>query len=126
VFIRLQWRNTSLTKRDPKMRLGAILVESARIGGKPRQRHVAYLGNIEETKLGDVRSRCRFWESVVTKLDKLNQVTPIDRERIEQAIRQRVRCPTREQYDEYDDFYRARLELLGSDWVPPALTHWPP
>jgi hypothetical protein len=95
MFIRWQRRDTSPTKREHKMRLAAVLVESARVDGKPSQRHIAYLANIIETEIDDVRRRCQFWERVVRKLDKLgNRVLADDRQKLEQAIGQRVPCPT--------------------------------
>jgi hypothetical protein len=62
MFVRWQRRDTSPTKRQHKLRLAASLVESVRIEGTPRSRHVAYLGNIIETQIADAKARCRFWE----------------------------------------------------------------
>ena len=57
MFLRWQMRKSvaSRHRESPPVRPVALLVESVRIDGKPRQRHVAYLFSIwhgEEDKLG--------------------------------------------------------------------------
>jgi hypothetical protein len=39
-------------RRDESALLKAILVESVRVNGKPRQRHIAFLGSIAIDKIG--------------------------------------------------------------------------
>jgi hypothetical protein len=57
------------------------LVESVRVDGKPRQRHIAYLGSIASDSLGSPAPR--FWYDVTSKLKRLgNRVGPEDYERI--------------------------------------------
>src|SRR5262245_22011983 len=83
-----QARDSSMReRREPHARLKAILVESVRVGGRPRQRHIAFLGSVAI----DGGDRRRFWYDVTTKLDRLsNRVSPDDRQRIEAAIAKRV------------------------------------
>jgi|GraSoiStandDraft_11_1057310.scaffolds.fasta_scaffold1741540_1 hypothetical protein len=74
-------------------RLKAILVESARVDGKPRQKHVAFLGST----CIDGGDRVRFWRKVTRVLERLdNRVTAPERERILAAIRAKVGEPPTE------------------------------
>ncbi len=75
----------------------AILVESRRIGGRPRQHHVAYLGGICQSAidLEIPHQRAYFWLRVIGRLDQLgNQVTPEQRRMIEARIAAKVAPPT--------------------------------
>lgn len=71
----------------------AVLIESYRDNGKPRQRHVAYLGGIVETQLRD-ECKCQrgwFWEGIKEKLDRLdNRIAPDERAKIEAQIAAKV------------------------------------
>jgi hypothetical protein len=59
-------------RRREDSRLTPVLVESVRIDGKPRQRHIATLPSITAR-----RSPCRFWEGVTGKLNALgNRLLP--------------------------------------------------
>src|SRR5215471_963005 len=59
------------------VRWRAMLVESVRVDGQPRQRHVAWLGSITESQIDIVHQRRYFWDSVLDRLDKLgNRVSP--------------------------------------------------
>jgi hypothetical protein len=79
--------------------LSLILAESKRIDGKPRQRHIAYLGGIRDDEITDVGSRCIFWDSVRAAFDRLdNQIVPADRKRFEVAIAARVPRPSAKAY----------------------------
>jgi len=72
----------------------AILVESRRIDGKPRQRHVAYLGGFIRYDLRRTSSRVRLWERIERRLDKLgNRVSPDDRKRIVAALARKAGEP---------------------------------
>ena len=71
----------------------ASLVESRRVDGKPRQRHVAYLGGICQSAidLEISHQRAYFWSRVSGCLDDLgNQVTPEQRRKIEAQIAAKV------------------------------------
>src|SRR5215472_10796538 len=70
----------------------AILVETARVKGKPTQRHLAYLGGIADAT--DSAQRHRFWASVLAVLARLgNQITPAQRKAIIAALATRAPGP---------------------------------
>lgn len=76
--------------------LCAVLVESHRVDGAPRQKTVAYLGGIREfsidSKLG---RRVRFWGDVTQRLDQLGgDLAPEQRKKVETALAKRVKRPT--------------------------------
>jgi hypothetical protein len=76
----------------------AVLVESRRVNGKPRQRHIAYLGGINDAGIRHLGSRCEFWEQVIAAFHRLgNQVAREDCKRFQAAIAAKVRRPTAEQ-----------------------------
>jgi hypothetical protein len=73
----------------------AILVESVRVDGKPRQRHVAYLGSVrfdrDRQQATSPHYRAWWWHDVAAKLAKLGNVIPLDQHpRIEAALAKRV------------------------------------
>jgi hypothetical protein len=74
-------------RNDARVRLKAILVESVRIAGEPRHKHIAFLG----TMWVDGRDRRRFWYNVTTRLNQLsNLVSTKERKRIGAAIAEKV------------------------------------
>ena len=74
---------------DRRARLKAVLVESVRVDGKPRQKHIAFLGSIQSDDL-DKASRY-FWRNVTLKLKRLgNRVSPEDYERIIASLAAKV------------------------------------
>jgi hypothetical protein len=92
-------------------RLKAVLVESARVDGKPRQKHVAFLGSMYRNG----RDRLRFWHEVTTALQRLdNRVTAPERERILAAIRAKVGAPpTAEQLADFERRRDAPIFLVS-------------
>ena len=67
----------------------AILVENGRIDGKPKQRHVAYLGSVHLDQT--VHYRAWWWHRISAKLDALgNRIPADDRPRIEAALAKEV------------------------------------
>ena len=87
-------------RNDKQARLKAVLVESVRIDGKPRQKHIAFLGS---TRI-DGGDRRRFWYEVTTSLDRLgNRVLPPDRKRIVAAITKRLgeQPPTKAEIEQF-------------------------
>jgi hypothetical protein len=79
----------------------AILAESARVDGEPRQRHIAYLGGITDSAIEVAAQRAFFWQEVTQLLDHLaNRVLKDDRAQIEEAIAEKVPRLTRQEYDE--------------------------
>jgi hypothetical protein len=70
----------------------AILVESTRVDGKPRQRHVAYLGSVHNVYREQTPYyRAKFWQHMRAKLDSLhNRISSADRRKIEAALAEKV------------------------------------
>ena len=106
MYIRWQTRPTKRAKYGSRrINEGAIwslvLVESIRVNGKPRQRHVACLGTISEFDTVGVCRRGFAWDRLIERLDRLsNQILPEGRQRIEAAFAERVPRITNEEYDE--------------------------
>jgi hypothetical protein len=93
MFVRWQlYRSQALFEwhrkhNDKRARLKAVLVESERVEGRPRQRHVAFLGS---TTI-DAKDHLDFWCQVTKRLDRLdNRLTPQDREQVIAAIAKRL------------------------------------
>jgi hypothetical protein len=79
----------------------AIIVESVRVDGKPRQRHVAYLTTFTESMTAIAGKRGWFWNQVTERLDSLGKrISADDRDRIETAIEAKVPRLTTQQYNE--------------------------
>ena len=102
----------------------ALLVESVRIDGKPRQRHVAYLFSIwrgEEDKLGDRHWQVRWWVEASDRLDELgDRVKPEDRRKIEKALAQKIgRKPTKPEVAKY---WRRTVEIRRDLEIAPGVT----
>ena len=92
MYVRWQSRKQALSK---DVRRTAIAVESERVGGRPTQRHVAYLGGISESAINTLAGQCRFWLDVTNKLDSLGRrMTAEDRNNVEAAVAARVPRPT--------------------------------
>ena len=108
MYVRWQTHSSNIRRKIRKTRLSAILVGNVRVQGKPTQRHITYLGSLNEVwinrkkdEVGD-NARCQFWEGVTHKLNELGKrVSPDDRESIETAIAKRVPCPTRQYYESW-------------------------
>lgn len=68
------------------------MVESVRVDGKPRQKHIAFLGSIASNSLGSLgNSGRRFWYDVTSKLKRLgNRIGPDDYERIIASIAAKI------------------------------------
>ena len=73
MFVR--WKKRKSVDRRPDHQLwkaGEVtysieLVESYRLGGKPRQKVIAFLGSIKQSELASVTRRYYFWHQLVTK-----------------------------------------------------------
>jgi hypothetical protein len=90
--------------RKGQVRWSAVLVEAVRKDGKPRQRHVAYLGsvNLKHLKASDARViynfnalQCSFWLRVNERFDEL-KLSPEDRQRLSEALVAKVAIPPAE------------------------------
>jgi hypothetical protein len=92
MYVRWQSRKQVLGK---DVRWTAIAVESERVGGRPTQRHVAYLGGISESAINNLAAQCHFWVDVEKKLDGLGRrMTGKDRNNVEAAVAERIPRPT--------------------------------
>jgi hypothetical protein len=79
----------------------AVLIESVRVDGRPRQRHVAYLDGIADSAIEITAQRAWFWQHVMLRLDRLaNRIPNDDRPHVEAAIAVEVPRLTRTEYDE--------------------------
>jgi hypothetical protein len=106
MFIRWQTKQTVDGTRSI-----AIVAESTRVDGKPRPRHIAYLGHIWDHY--GVNGRIRFWEKATAKLDSLN-LTAADRRKLEKALVLRIPRPTRRELKAADRaFQEAEAGLKG-------------
>jgi hypothetical protein len=98
-------------RKDARSRIKAILVESVRVGGKPRQRHIAFIASyqLDPPDYRDASNRNRdaliwFWLVVMGRLDKLrNRITADDRKKILADIAKKIgKPPTPAQLKAYD------------------------
>ena|SRR6186997_231153 len=113
MFIRWQSRQRkhaefSRYSRKGDMHWRAILVESARIDGKPRQRHIAYLAGFTESAT-KVPAQQRFvWERIEKQLKRLGKRIPAkDREAITAALIEKLgKPPTKAQRAKLDRQHR--------------------
>ena len=105
MFVRWQKRK----RRDGVTRLNAILCESRRVDGKPRQEHIAYLGAIDdvwlEQPLDDPAAnlkRHEFWEKAEKRLAPLANRLGTDDHKIREQLSAKVpMANTDEAYKEY-------------------------
>lgn len=111
MFVR--WERRPLTYRQrpgkkppPTISLVARLVECRWINGKPRQRVIAYLCSIVETRIPHIMWRAHFHERCAAVLDRLGivdiatghaVVPPSERERIIAALCAKVPKPAVEE-----------------------------
>ena len=49
----------------------AVLAETVRIDGKPRQKHVAFIASYETNKLDQISTRSTFWRAARQRLDQI-------------------------------------------------------
>jgi hypothetical protein len=116
---------------QPVIRCKAILVESVRVNGKPRLKHIAFIAsyqspearrvwnakthfqlgilgspeveNTDMTSCHVIPDRFRFWRTARERLDRLsNQITSEDRIKIEAALALRVLPTTLEEVDVFE------------------------
>ena len=93
MFVRWQtYRSQARRWNTERALLKAILVESIRVEGKPRQKHIAFLGSMSVDR-SDMR---RFWHEVTARFDQLgNRVGPDERARLLASIAERVEAVRR-------------------------------
>ncbi len=99
----VRWQRRRRVRRGKSSPLlTAVLVESRRVDGDPRQRTIAYLGGIREAYV-DVREweHRAFWRGVDERLDALG-LDPEVRARVEASVEARVRRVSPENQAEFD------------------------
>ena len=77
----------------------ARLVEGVRIGGKPRQRFIAYIASIEEPN--NSSDRVDFWDVASHVLDHLGNRIGAERSKIEASLAANVPRPTAQERRTY-------------------------
>ena len=90
----------------------AVLVESTRIDGKPRQRHIAYLAGFTESAARIPAQRRLIWERIEKHLERLGKRIPAkDREAIMAALIEKIgKPPTKAQRAKLDRQQKANNE----------------
>jgi hypothetical protein len=95
MFIRWQSRKRAIyysywgRKADPHsdVHWNAALIESVRVNGKPRQKHIANLCGFTEHQIKIPIQQIYVWERVIRTLDGLGKkITPKQRRQIEVAL----------------------------------------
>jgi hypothetical protein len=116
MFVR--WQNSKTVSRQKQAgkinRCRAILVESVRIDGKPRQRYVAFpVASFKPDRLES--ARFGFWREAGERLDRLgNRISLEDRHKIEAALVARVPRPSPEEQQRRDREVEQWLQGLRS------------
>jgi hypothetical protein len=108
----------------------AILVESSRVDGKPKQRHIAYLGSAHGHP--DVHYRAWWWHHMTAKLDQLGNRIGDARPKIEAALAEKVPPVTAVEVTAFDLQHQEKIRAdrgecrgcyyswpPGQDGVPP-------
>jgi hypothetical protein len=123
MFVR--WQTYQSQWRDDRLR--AVLVESVRIDGKPRQKHIAFLGSIASNSLG--KPGPRFWYDVTAKLKRLgNRIGPEDYERIIASITAKVGglAMTEAELEQFERECEQLLQSLRTSLAPYRRAPRPP
>ena len=84
----------------------ASLVENTRIDGKPKQRHVAYLGSVyverNSQRAKDVHYRAWFWHHMRARLDGLGNQIGADGAKVEAQLAAKVPPVTADEVTAWD------------------------
>jgi hypothetical protein len=117
-----RWFTSSVKFNKPRITYAgdtAILVESVRVDGRPRQRHIACLGSITESPIEVDHQRRYFWDAIYDQLDRL-RIAIADRRKIEMAIELKVPRLSRNQHEaSIAELQNDRM--FFADGVPEAL-----
>jgi hypothetical protein len=100
-------------RSEPEVRRSAVLVESVRVDGQPRLRHIAVLGGVHGDGSGDVG----FWRSVYAALERLRaekRITAKDRKRIIAELAEQVPLVTPAGIARWDRAIRRRVAATFS------------
>jgi hypothetical protein len=108
-------------RRDGALYFTAALVESGRVNGTPRQKHLLNIGGITKAEAnGDAEARCRFWIKawkVFAVLTKGKAMTPSDQQKIEAALALRVPRPTDKEIERYRLRELTRERRILDQWA---------
>jgi hypothetical protein len=114
--IRGAWRAyKDVPHRNPGRSFSAVLIRSESVDGELQQRVVASLGYIEEDFLDSKARQLSFWEGVDRYLNAL-ALSPGERQRIEEQLRDVVARPTPEEVTKDKREVRDRLLRLMGRW----------
>jgi hypothetical protein len=105
MFVR--WQNSKSVAswhRGGKInRCRAVLVESARADGKPKQTYIAFIASYDPKHSDQTSARHYFWKRARERLDRLgNRVSTEDRVKIEVALALRVPPTTPQEVEQTD------------------------
>lgn len=94
----VRWKRTPLKRRlrwdeTPDYSLSAVLVESRRVDGHPRQRYVKHLGAVRERCTGIPGHALGFWQTADAALTALGLVAT-EHQAIERQLSARVPRPS--------------------------------
>lgn len=107
----LRWRQRPL-RRQPDSTLEAVLVQSVRVGGQPRQQTVGYLASIRVQYRTAPAHRQAFWRSVERRLAVLD-LPQATRQTLEAQLAQQVPRPTPEELAQLATQRAALRQLIG-------------
>ncbi len=87
-------RERSRTRADERgATLYAVLVESVRVDGKPRQKFICQLAKVREKKLDYESMPFQFWKEAIEKLNTL-ALDESERKKIELQLAAKIRRPS--------------------------------
>jgi hypothetical protein len=101
-----------------------IAVESVRIDGKPRQRHIAYLGSVYNVDQ-NANYRAWWWHHMTAKLDALGNRIGAERAKIEAQLAKEVPPVTADEVTAFDLAHQQKeRDEYGEG--PGCYLRWPP
>jgi transposase len=103
-------------------RLKAVPVESIRVDGKPRQKHIAFVGSIASGDAIGGTAGKRFWRDVISKLKRLgHRVAPEEYECIVAAVAAKVGGrPTEAELKQFEREREWLMQSLQTSLAPCA------
>ena len=108
-------------RRDGALYFTAALVESGRVNGTPRQKHLLNIGGITKADAkGDAEARCRFWIKALNAfaaLKKRKAMTPSDQKKVEAALALQVARPTDKEIERYRLKELTRERKILDQWA---------
>jgi hypothetical protein len=119
MYVRWQSRKRRYAKfgryYDGDTHWNAVVVENARVDGRPTQRHIVNLVGFTESQVAIPAQQRFLWDHINKQLDRVhNRISTEDRKRIEAIMVTRIGSPpTKAQRDELD---RKTRQILGDGW----------